>query len=229
MGLLFPHFSQQQTRTANDLNAPLTRFWNKLQPLLELTNSSNKNIREIITNALPSVQQKLLLDADAILEGDPAAKSRDEVILAYPGFFAIAVHRLSHLLYDLSAPTAARMLSEHAHRITGIDIHPGAGIGDSFFIDHGTGIVIGETTIIHENVKIYQGVTLGGLSVDKGMAHTKRHPTIERDVIIYANATILGGDTVIGAGSTIGGNVWLTSSVPPGSRVYHKGEITVKS
>jgi serine O-acetyltransferase len=162
-----------------------------------------------------------LEDAEAIFRGDPAAKSVDEVILAYPGFLAIAVYRVAHWFHNRGVPTLPRMISEHAHKLTGIDIHPGATIGRSFVIDHGTGIVIGETTVIHDNVKIYQGVTLGALSVDKSLANTKRHPTIERDVVIYANATILGGDTVVGAGSVVGGNVWLTESVSPGSRVYH--------
>jgi serine O-acetyltransferase len=170
---------------------------------------------------LPEFHRLLLEDAEAIFRGDPAAKSVDEVILAYPGFLAIAVYRVAHWFHNRGVPTLPRMISEHAHKLTGIDIHPGATIGRSFVIDHGTGIVIGETTVIHDNVKIYQGVTLGALSVDKSLANTKRHPTIERDVVIYANATILGGDTVVGAGSVVGGNVWLTESVSPGSRVYH--------
>lgn len=172
---------------------------------------------------LPGLHSSLMEDARAIYHGDPAAANLDEVILAYPGFYAISVYRIANLLYRLKVPVVPRMISEHAHRLTGIDIHPGATIGQAFVIDHGTGVVIGETTVIEDNVKIYQGVTLGALSVQKKMANKKRHPTIGRDVVIYANATILGGSTVVGAGSVIGGNVWLTESVPAGSRIYHKG------
>jgi len=168
---------------------------------------------------LPAIRDALLLDAQAIYDGDPAAESLDEVILAYPGFFAIAVQRLAHVLYGSGVPIFPRLLTEIAHRVTGIDIHPGAQIGRSFGIDHGTGIVIGETAVLGERVKLYQGVTLGAVSVSKHLQRTKRHPTIGDDVVIYANATILGGDTVIGHGSRIGGNVWLTASVPPYSVV----------
>jgi serine O-acetyltransferase len=160
-----------------------------------------------------NVRIKLDLDAVATEKNDPACKSLEEVYLAYPGFFAIAVYRLSNTLLKLDVPILPRMMSEYAHRITGVDIHPGAEIGDSFFIDHATGIVIGETTIIKENVKIFQGVTLGGIQVKKSLARTKRHPTIERNVTIYANATILGGDVIIGANSIIGANVCVTESV----------------
>ena len=148
--------------------------------------------------------------------------------MAYPGFFATAVYRFSHQLVVLGVNILPRVFAEYAHSKTGIDIHPGATIGNSFFIDHGTGIVIGETTIIGNNVKIYQGVTLGALSVNKNCAEVKRHPTIEDTVIIYSGATILGGDTVIGHDSVIGGNVWLTNSVLPFSIVYHKSEITIR-
>ena len=153
--------------------------------------------------------------------GDPAARSQEEVILSYPGVQAIMVHRIAHELWVRDIAMIPRMMSEYVHGITGIDIHPGAQIGDSFFIDHGTGVVIGETTVIGDNVKLYQGVTLGALSVQKELANSKRHPTIEDEVTIYAGATILGGRTVIGRGSIIGGNVWLTDSVPPNSRIYH--------
>lgn len=167
------------------------------------------------------------LDARATEKNDPACKGLQEVYLAYPGFHAIAIYRLSHELYKLGLPIVSRMMSEYIHGITGIDIHPGATIGESFFIDHGTGIVIGETSIIKENVKIYQGVTLGGLSIKKNLAQTKRHPTIEENVTIYANATILGGDIVIGANSVIGANVWITQSVPPNSLVTYQSEIKI--
>ena len=167
-------------------------------------------------------------DALAILAMDPAAESFDEVISTYPGFYAIAVYRIAHCwwLYDMKF--SARIATEYAHSQTGIDIHPAAIIGNSFAIDHGTGIVIGETTIIGDNVKLYQGVTLGALQVSKSLKTQKRHPTIGNFVTIYANATILGGDTIIGAGSTIGGNVWLTRSIPPCSIVYQKRETIVK-
>ena len=151
---------------------------------------------------------------------DPASKSEIEIILAYPGFFAIAIHRLAHVLYQLDAPILPRFFSEYAHSKTGIDIHPGATIGKNFYIDHGTGIVIGETTTIGDNVKIYQGVTLGAFYVSKNLADKKRHPTIEDNVTIYAGATILGGTTIIGKNSTIGGNVWITESIEENSVVY---------
>jgi serine O-acetyltransferase len=187
-----------------------------------------KTLTDEFLDALPQFHALLLSDAEAIFRGDPAARSIDEVLLAYPGFLAIAVYRIAHWLFMKAVPTVPRMLTEHAHRLTGVDIHPGATIGEAFVIDHGTGIVIGETTVIQDNVKIYQGVTLGALSVEKSLADKKRHPTIERDVVIYANATILGGETTIGAGTIVGGNVWITASVPPNSRVYHRGDTVVK-
>ena len=178
-------------------------------------------------NLLPELYQLLETDLEAILDGDPAARSRMEIIKVYPGFFAIFFYRVAHNLYRLNISLIPRILTEYAHSRTGIDIHPGAEIGQYFFIDHGTGIVIGETSKIGSHVKLYQGVTLGALSVDKNLANTKRHPTVEDNVIIYAGATILGGETVIGADSIIGGNVWLTKSVAPHSTVYHKPEIHV--
>ena len=173
---------------------------------------------------LPEIRELLKLDIEAAYEGDPAAKSHDEIILSYPNTLAIATHRLAHELYVMEATLIARIMSEHAHSLTGIDIHPGAKIGRYFFIDHGTGVVVGETTQIGDRVKIYQGVTLGALSFAKDkdgkiIKGGKRHPTIEDDVTIYSGATILGGKTVIGKGSIIGGNVWLTESVPPGTKV----------
>ena len=179
-------------------------------------------------SALPDIHQRLIKDAEAILASDPAARSIEEVMAAYPGFYATVVYRLTNQLWKQGVPFLPRFFSEYAHSKTGIDIHPGAEIGDSLAIDHGTGIVIGETTIIGNNVKLYQGVTLGALNVAKDCASMKRHPTIEDDVIIYSGATILGGETVIGKGSVIGGNVWLTYSVPTNSVVYHKSEIKVK-
>ena len=168
---------------------------------------------------LPAVHALLQADARALYEGDPAARSVDEVIAAYPGFRAVALYRVAHALHLLDVPLAPRLITELAHRETGIDIHPAARIGAAFAIDHGTGVVIGETAVIGDRVKLYQGVTLGAASVRKSLTDRKRHPTIEDDVVVYANATILGGDTVVGARSVIGGNVWLTHSVPPGSVV----------
>lgn len=181
-------------------------------------------IWEAFIRQLPEVRRKLDLDALAIEQNDPAAKSLEEVYLAYPGFHAITIYRLSHELYVLDTPIIPRMMSEYGHGLTGTDIHPGAIIGDSFFIDHATGTVIGETAVIKDNVKIYQGVTLGGIQIKKSLASTKRHPTIESNVTIYANATILGGDIVIGSNSVIGANVWITKSIPPNSLVTYQLE-----
>ena len=175
------------------------------------------------------IRTKLDLDAIAFESTDPACKSLEEVYLAYPGFYAIAVYRLSHELEKLHLQTFARMMSEYAHSVTGTDIHPGATIGESFFIDHATGTVIGETTIIKNNVKIYQGVTLGGIQVKKSLAATKRHPRIEDNVTIYANATILGGDVVIGANSIIGANVCVMNSIPANSLVTQQSEYKIIS
>ena len=178
---------------------------------------------------LPGILRNLKLDATAIASCDPAANSLEEIYLSYPGFYAIAIYRLAHELHLRGVPLAPRLMTEYAHRQTGVDINPGATIGESFFIDHATGVVIGETTIIKNNVRIYQGVTLGALYVAKDLQKVKRHPTIENNVTIYANATILGGETVIGANSVIGGNAWLTASVPPNSTVYHNPEIHIKT
>lgn len=174
-----------------------------------------------LLRALPDLRAQLKLDVVAAVEGDPAANSASEVILAYPSIAAITVHRLAHFLQQRQVPLLPRIMSEYIHHWTGIDIHPAAQIGSSFFIDHGTGVVIGETTQIGDRVKLYQGVTLGSLSVHRDMRGHKRHPTIEDDVTIYSGATILGGETVIGRGSIIGGNVWVVSSVPPYSKVYN--------
>ena len=177
---------------------------------------------------MPGVRKVLETDVQAAYEGDPAATSRMEVVMAYPGMYAVTVHRLAHELYLLKVPILPRVMTEIAHSRTGIDIHPGATIGEGFFIDHGTGVVIGETTVIGRNVKLYQGVTLGARSFPKDektgmlMKGHKRHPNVEDNVVIYAGATILGGDTVIGHDSEIGGNVWLMESIPPHSRVYNK-------
>jgi serine O-acetyltransferase len=187
--------------------------------------TQSQDVTEQFFAVLPDVYQALLKDAESIARHDPAASSAEEVIVAYPGFYAIAIYRLSHELYRLKVKTVPRLFTEYAHGKTGIDIHPGATIGEGFFIDHGTGIVIGETAVIGNNVKIYQGVTIGALLGVKDKDQLQRHPTIEDEVIIYAGATILGGKTVIGRNTVIGGNVWLTGSVPSGSFVYQKNEI----
>jgi len=187
----------------------------------EVSNNASAYVKEFM-ESLPEIAELLDRDVEAAFNGDPAAFSKEEVILTYPGFFCICIHRLAHQLYKQKIPLIPRLMSEYAHEKTGIDIHPGAQIGESFFIDHGTGVVIGETSIIGKNVKIYQGVTLGALSVKKKLQNKKRHPTIEDDVVIYANSTILGGETVVGKGSIIGGNVWLTKSVGPESVVLNQ-------
>ena len=177
---------------------------------------------------LPEVKRLVETDVQAAYEGDPAATSPMEVVMAYPGLYAVTIHRLAHELYNLKVPIIPRIMSELAHSKTGIDIHPGAQIGERFFIDHGTGVVVGETTVIGKNVKLYQGVTLGAKSFQKDpetgalVKGIKRHPNVEDNVVIYAGATILGGDTTIGHDSEIGGSVWLINSVPPNSRVYNK-------
>ncbi len=235
--LLFPHFSSKVYYSPEDIVAKLQLMERNLISLLRNVNGSGKpetkiNAAEIaksFISEIPKVHDMLWLDAEAIFQGDPAAESIDEVILAYPGFMAIAIYRLAHELYKWDVAIIPRILTEHAHEITGIDIHPGAEIGCPFFIDHGTGIVIGETTKIGKNVKMYQGVTLGALSVRKSLSDVKRHPTIQDDVIIYSQAVILGGETVVGQGSIIGGNAWITQSVPPNSVVYSKMETKVRS
>ena len=179
---------------------------------------------EDFVRRIPMLEEAMLLDLEAAFVGDPAAKSKSEIICSYPGFLAIFIYRAAHILYEAGVPLIPRIMTEYAHSRTGIDINAGATIGKSFFIDHGTGVVIGETTVIGDNVKIYQGVTLGALSTRLGrkLGGKKRHPTIENDVTIYSGATILGGDTVIGEGSVIGGNVFITESVPKNMRVSMK-------
>ncbi len=231
--LLFPHFSNKVYYSSDDLLAKLQLLERNLISLLRNLNGQsieqNDNIAEKFITALPKVHDRLWSDAEAIYQGDPAAESIDEVILAYPGFKAIMIYRISHELYALGIPIIPRIMTEYAHQLTGIDIHPAATIGSPFFIDHGTGIVIGETTVIGKNVKIYQGVTLGALSVDKSQESTKRHPTIEDNVIIYSQAVILGGKTVIGKDTVVGGNAWITQSIPPKSVVYSKSEVRIRS
>jgi serine O-acetyltransferase len=204
----------------------LEKTFLKILSKLEIENG--EVLWESFKNELPEIRKKLDLDAIAFEKNDPASHSLAEIYMAYPGFYAISIYRLSNALHKLNVYILPRMMSEYIHGITGIDIHPGATIGESFYIDHGTGIVIGETSIIGKDVKMYQGVTLGGISVAKSLASTKRHPTIEDNVCIYANATILGGDISIGANSIIGANVWITESVPKDSLVTYQTEIKVR-
>jgi serine O-acetyltransferase len=256
IGVLFPQLSSEPPLGARDVATRLLRARDELGriawPLLGGTDDAgstgrsgsavdtagssasaavDRQVERVMDGflaALPKVHERSLEDAAAILAGDPAAESLDEVIAAYPGFLAIATHRVAHVIHDLSVPLVPRLMAEVAHSQSGIDIHPGATIGRRFCIDHGTGVVVGETAVIGDDVKLYQGVTLGALSVAKTFAGTKRHPTIGDRVVIYANATVLGGDTLIGADSVIGGNVFLTTSVPPGSLVYQTSSHRVR-
>lgn len=228
LSVLFPEVTEHRLDSVTELENTFDKLKIELVSLLYHTrscdHSNEKNIADHFFRKLPQVYDELLLDIDAFVDGDPAAMSVFEVIRSYPGFYAIFIYRIAHHLYTQGVPLIPRILSEYAHSKTGIDIHPAAMIGKSFFIDHGTGVVIGETSKIGNNVKIYQGVTLGALSIDKKLAGIKRHPTVEDNVIIYSGATILGGETVIGNGSIVGGNVWLTTSVPSGTKVYHQAD-----
>jgi serine O-acetyltransferase len=210
---------------ADEVSSIRSQLENLMQELSERFTVPDTSKTLEFLSSLRQVHENLILDARAIYYGDPASTSEDEVILTYPGFYAIAVHRVAHELAALGYPLLPRLLSEYAHERTGIDIHPKATIGRSFFIDHGTGIVIGETTVIGNGVKLYQGVTLGALAVEKRMADQRRHPTIEDHVVVYANASILGGRTVIGHDSVIGGNAWITESIPPFSVVGRNPEV----
>jgi serine O-acetyltransferase len=238
LGLLFPHFSEvpdcSSQAVASDVDAAerqLSRLVSSLTaraPGGGPSGGSGRTPNDVVgafMGGLPRLQDVLREDAEAIYAGDPAAKSVDEVLLTYPGFFAIAVFRLAHELWQLGVPLLPRLLTESAHQQTGVDIHPGASIGRRFFIDHGTGVVIGETCVIGNGVKLYQGVTLGALVVEKELGDSKRHPTLEDNVVVYAHATILGGRTVIGHDTVVGGNAWLTHSVPPFSVVSHESEV----
>lgn len=216
----------------NEIELRLEDFKNEFSAILSSVVEDKAHTEKLTSyffGKFPQVYRSLENDAQTLLKNDPAAKSIDEIYYAYPGFYAVSIYRFANELYKKNIPLIPRIWTEFAHSITGIDIHPGAEIGENFFIDHGTGVVIGETTVIGNNVKLYQGVTLGALSVSKEVANTKRHPTIEDKVTIYSNATILGGKTVIGEGSLIGGNVWITESVAPHSVVYHKGFTTTKN
>ena len=228
LGILFPEWTNHNFESQARFELHILNLKEALYEMLymgpnrEEMKASNK--AELFFEALPEIYAGLKEDIQAMFEGDPAAKNRREVTRSYPGFYAIAAYRIAHELHQLGVKIIPRMITEHAHHRTGIDIHPAANIGRHFCIDHGTGVVIGETALIGEHVKIYQGVTLGALSVNKEDAAKKRHPTIEDRVVIYAGATILGGKTVVGHDSVVGGNVWLTHSIPPFSKVYYRQE-----
>jgi len=230
LALLFPQLDPASHRGSEGLTALAQELHELLAGLVAQVGYAEPApvlnaaaVADAFVDGLPVVHAALVLDAEAHYTGDPAARSVDEVILAYPGFRAVGMYRIANRLWRLHVPLLPRLVTALAHEQTGIDLHPGATIGRAFSIDHGTGVVVGETTVIGDRVKLYQGVTLGAASVRKELAHLKRHPTVGDDVVIYANATILGGDTYIGEGSVIGGNVWLTHTVPPGSVVTHDG------
>lgn len=231
--ILFPEQTKKHYQNIEELNEAfevLKKDWEKVFDSMKQHLNQKPNIlAEKYINTIPKVFSLLNTDIQAILNGDPAAKSEYEIVRAYPGFYAIAFYRLAHELFLLDVPLLPRVITEFAHSKTGIDIHPGATIGEYFYIDHGTGVVIGETSIIGKNVKFYQGITLGALSVSKDMASKKRHPTIEDNVVIYSGATILGGDTIIGHDSIVGGNVWLTKSIPPNTKIYHQEQVKISN
>ncbi len=228
---LFPEQTRRHFNTTDELKAVWESIENGLESLLYSMKDQLSEDPAVIAHRfldqIPAIYDLLQTDVEAMVAGDPAATTSYEVIRTYPGFYALAFYRLAHGLHQEKVPLIPRILTEYAHSKTGIDIHPGASIGRYFFMDHGTGIVIGETTVIGERVKLYQGVTLGALSVDKSMASTKRHPTIEDGVVIYSGATILGGETIVGKDSIIGGNVWLTRSVPANTKIYHQENVKV--
>lgn len=233
LGTLFPNYTRQSHDSLNKFNLHILNLREELYEILYTQTKTNGVDAHEATNAffaaIPEVYAMLLQDIEAMYKGDPAAISSDEVIRSYPGFYAIAAYRFAHQLATTGVEIIPRMITEHAHNITGIDIHPNAKIGRHFCIDHGTGIVIGETTEIGDHVKIYQGVTLGALSVRKEDAKTKRHPTIGDRVVIYSGATILGGNTEIGHDSVIGGNVWITQSIPAHSKVHYVNKVVSDS
>lgn len=231
LDLIYPERGTLQQLNQDAIEAAFYGLQKRFVGLLNATkacnNCNNTAVAAQFFERLPTLYHKLNTDLHALLGGDPAASNEFEVIRCYPGFLAICLYRIANGLLNLGIPLIPRILTEYAHSVTGIDIHPGAEIGEYFFIDHGTGIVIGETTTIGNNVKLYQGVTLGALSVQKIFAHTKRHPTIGNNVVIYAGATILGGETVIGDDCIVGGNVWLTKSLPAQSTAYHQPTIKI--
>lgn len=229
LGLLFPEFALEKIKEEKEIIAKFIELEHSLASILirnlHLHSGDGDEIARDFFQGLELVYDWIHQDVDAIYAGDPAAKSKTEILRSYPGFYAIAAYRIANLLHRLGVSLIPRIMTELAHSKTGIEIHPGAKIGQHFCIDHGTGVVIGETTVIGNHVKIYQGVTLGALSVNKADADIKRHPTIEDNVVIYSGATILGGNTVIGQNSVIGGNVWLTKSIPAGSKVYYQTQM----
>jgi serine O-acetyltransferase len=229
LGVLFADFTQLASLSREDFDRHIAKLEQELDRILRHNPSKGAgpamHLRTAFFDALPDIHARLEEDVTAMFEGDPAAKTRDEVIRTYPGFYAIAAYRIAHALHKMGVVGTPRIITEHAHSRTGIDIHPAADIGSHFCIDHGTGIVIGETSVIGNHVKLYQGVTLGALSVNKEDAEKKRHPTLEDNVVVYAGATILGGETVIGHHSIVGGNVWLTSSIPPHSKIYYQAKM----
>jgi serine O-acetyltransferase len=245
--LCFPGFSKDTVVRDDNLEQLTGQRIAMLVPLMagqvarDLAHSLKRSVDDVglqadaetfaidILQRIPALRAALSLDVQALLDGDPAARGREEIILAYPGVRAVVGHRMSHAFWTGGVRLLARMMAEDVHSRTGIDIHPGATIGKSFYIDHGTGVVVGETTVIGDHVKLYQGVSLGALSVSRRLQDQKRHPTIEHHVTIYAGATILGGDTTVGHHSVIGGNVWLTKSVPPHSIVEHDAVVRVAS
>jgi serine O-acetyltransferase len=229
--LLYPEQSKKVFISISQLADEFKKLQDELCHIMnatrECSDCDSDKLAKSFFDQLPELYRVLNTDIQAIFNGDPAARSEFEVIRTYPGFYAISLYRLAHSLFVHDVPLLPRILTEYAHSKTGIDIHPAAQIDEYFYIDHGTGIVIGETSIIGKHVKLYQGVTLGALSVAKTMAYTKRHPTVEDNVVIYSGATILGGETIIGHDSVIGGNVWLTQSVAPNSTVYHDATVKV--
>jgi serine O-acetyltransferase len=229
LGLLFPDYSQLSFATESDFEKHVLKLRNELNRILQYQPNRAKAGEEALTSkffdTVPRIHEKINEDVQAMFDGDPAAKSKSEIIRTYPGFYAIAAYRVAHELHKLGITDIPRIITELAHSKTGIDIHPAAVIGRYFCIDHGTGIVVGETTVIGDYVKVYQGVTLGALSVSKEDAEKKRHPTLQDYVVVYAGATILGGDTTIGHHTVIGGNVWLTRSVPPYSKIYYQSKM----
>jgi serine O-acetyltransferase len=226
LGTLFADFAQLNLASETEFEKHVLKLKQDLDKIVQFVPSTSdtkvSRVSDKFFDDLPELFQQISDDVTAMFEGDPAAKSRSEVIRTYPGFYAIAAYRVAHKLYELDVKEIPRIITEHAHSKTGIDIHPAAVIGSHFCIDHGTGVVIGETAVIGDHVKIYQGVTLGALSVSKEDALKKRHPTLQDNVVVYAGATILGGETVVGHDSIIGGNVWLTRSVAPYSKIYYQ-------
>ncbi len=229
VGTLFAEYTQLNFPSLEHFLKHMEKLQSDLDRIIRFNpqqgNVESDSIAAKFFDSLPELFEKLNQDIEAMYEGDPAAKSRSEVIRTYPGFYAITAYRVAHQLHQLGVIEIPRVITEHAHSKTGIDIHPSASIGKYFCIDHGTGVVIGETAEIGDYVKIYQGVTIGALSVSKDDARKKRHPTLEDHVVVYAGATILGGETVIGHHSVVGGNVWLTRSVPPYSKIYYQAKM----